>query len=104
MDLEMKPGARFRSAVCATEVAVIRAPTEPLDLRCGGQPVLPIVEARPPGLAPARGFDEGTAVGKRYTNEADTLEVLCTKAGSGSLSVADVRLQLKLAKPLPSSD
>jgi hypothetical protein len=104
MDLEMKPGARFRSAVCETEMAVVRAPGEPMDLRCGGHPVLPMTEARPAGLSPEAGFDEGTAVGKRYTTEAGTLEVLCTKAGAGSLSVADVRLQLKDAKPLPSSD
>ena len=104
MELEMKPGARFRSAVCETEMAVVKAPGEPMDLRCGGHPVLPITEERPSGLSPEAGFDEGTAVGKRYTTEAGTLEVLCTKAGPGSLSVADVRLQLKDAKPLPSSD
>lgn len=104
MDVEMKPGARFRSAVCETEVAVIKAQAEPIDLRCGGQPVLPIARERPPGLSPAPGFDEGTAMGKRYTNEEENLEVLCTKGGQGSLSVADVRLHLKDAKPLPSSD
>lgn len=104
MDLEMKPGVRFRSAVCDTEMAVVRAPGEPMDLRCGGHPVIPITEERRSGRSPEAGFDEGTAVGKRYTNEEGTLEVLCTKAGSGSLSVADVRLQIKDAKPLPSSD
>lgn len=104
MDLEMTPGARFRSAVCDTELAVIKAPGEPLDLRCGGHPVLPIAAERPSGPSPEAGFDEGTAIGKRFTDEAGTLEVLCTKAGSGSLSIADVRLQLKGAKPLPSSD
>jgi hypothetical protein len=104
VDLEMKPGARFRSAVCDTELAVVKAPSEPVDLRCGGQPVLPIATERPGDATPDAGFAEGTLVGKRYTDEAGTLEVLCTKAGSGSLSVADVPLQLKDAKPLPSSD
>jgi hypothetical protein len=104
MELEMKPGARFRSAVCETEMAVVKAPGEPIDLRCGGHPVLPITAERPSGLSPEAGFDEGTVLGKRYTTEAGTLEVLCTKAGPGSLSVADVLLHLKDAKPLPSSD
>ena len=100
----MKPGSRFRSAVCDTEIVVVKASGEPVDLRCGGHPVLPIAEERPSDLAPEPGFDEGTAMGKRYTDEAATLELLCTKGGSGSLSIADDRLQLKDAKPLPSSD
>jgi hypothetical protein len=37
-------------------------------------------------------------------NEAGDLEVLCTKPGDGALSLVDAPLQLKEAKPLPSSD
>jgi hypothetical protein len=33
-----------------------------------------------------------------------TLEVLCTKPGDGSLSIGDTPLQVKEAKPLPASD
>ena len=43
-------------------------------------------------------------LGKRYTDEGSTLELLCTKAGAGSLSIGDVRMQLSGAKPLPASD
>jgi hypothetical protein len=50
------------------------------------------------------GFDKGTALGKRYTDDDGTLEVLCTKAGPSSLSLGDAPLDIKEAKPLPSSD
>jgi hypothetical protein len=43
-------------------------------------------------------------MGKRYANEEAGLEVLVTKAGSGTLSVGAVVLPLKDAKALPSSD
>jgi hypothetical protein len=43
-------------------------------------------------------------LGKRYVHEAAGLEVLCTKAGDGSLTVAGELLPQKDAKPLPSSD
>jgi hypothetical protein len=35
---------------------------------------------------------------------AGTVELLCVKAGQGSLSIAGVRLKIKDAKTLPSSD
>ena len=37
-------------------------------------------------------------------NEGGDLELLCTKPGEGSLGSAGVELQIKGAKPLPSSD
>jgi hypothetical protein len=46
----------------------------------------------------------GTLLGKRYADPASGLEVLCTKAGEGSLSIGDEPLAVKDAKPLPSSD
>ena len=55
-------------------------------------------------LTPEPGFDGGTQLGKRYTDETGGLELLCTKGGPSSLSVGDVVLQIKDAKPLPSSD
>jgi hypothetical protein len=100
---ELKAGARFRSQTCATEVVVVKGAGE-VDLRVGGQPVLPIDDAGDPTGAPVAPFDQGTLVGKRYTDEGETLEVLCTKAGEGSLSVGDTAMNVKGAKPLPSSD
>jgi hypothetical protein len=43
-------------------------------------------------------------MGKRYTDEEDSIEVLCTKGGEGSLSIGDALMVVKGAKPLPSSD
>jgi hypothetical protein len=104
MELELKPGVRVRSVVCDTELIVVKSPGVPVDLRCGGHPVIAHGDApsEKPSVEP--GFDEGTKIGKRYTGEAGTLELLCTKGGAGSLSIGDVRMELKDAKPLPSSD
>jgi hypothetical protein len=101
---EIKPGARFRSSVCDVEVIVIKAGSSEIDLRCGGREMLPAGTPQPEGQAPEPGFDGGTLLGKRYTDEKGTLELLCTKAGSSSLSVGETVLQVKDAKPLPSSD
>ncbi|GAY07619.1 hypothetical protein [Pseudonocardia sp. N23] len=46
----------------------------------------------------------GLLLGKRYTDESRTLEVLVTKAGAGPLSVGGAVLTVKAAKPLPASD
>jgi hypothetical protein len=102
--IQLKPGTRLRSATDETELIVIRAPAEPIDLRCGGHPVLPH-EAAPSAVLPIDSAHAGgCALGKRYVNEDGTLEVLCTKAGEGGLSVGEVALTPKAAKPLPSSD
>lgn len=101
--MELKPGMRLSSGVCATEVVVVRPPSSDVDLRCGGQPMHPKGGAAGGGdLDP--GFSEGTLIGKRYSDEATGLEVLCTKGGEGSLSLGLEPLHLKDAKPLPSSD
>lgn len=102
--MQLRPGQRLRSAVCATEVIVIRAPEGDVDLRCGGSPVGELEGGVPPAGAPGSGHDTGTLLGKRYADEALGLEVLCTKAGTGSLAVGDDPLPSKEARPLPSSD
>ena len=61
-------------------------------------------EDPPSGVTVEGGFDKGTLLGKRYVNEAGDLEILATKAGESSLSVGDEPLEIKAAKPLPSSD
>lgn len=82
----------------------MRSDDEDIDLRCGGQPMVPLGEEPSAGLSLEPAFAEGTAIGKRYTNETGELEILCTKPGAGSLSIGDELLVLKEAKPLPSSD
>jgi hypothetical protein len=104
MSVQVKPGTRLRSAVCGTEVVVVRASAGEIDLRCGGHPMLPLDATPPAGLAALPGYDEPTALGKRYTDPAETVELLCTVGGPSALSAGDARLEIKGAKPLPASD
>jgi hypothetical protein len=101
----LKPGTRLRSAVCATEVMVIQAPETPVALTCGGAALalLGAPAPAPPG-DPAPPAGGGTQIGKRYVNEAGTLELLCTKPGAGTLAADGTALAIKTARPLPSSD
>ena len=99
--MELKPGARLQSQADTTQVVVVAAPSGDVDLRCGGHPMVPI-GAESAALA-SDGFDEGTQVGKRYADADLGLEVLCTKAGTCSLSIGQEALHIKGAKPLPSS-
>ena len=96
----MKPGTKLKSTVCDTEVMVIRGSGAAVE--CGGTAM---VEERPAERGtPKAGWDKGTQIGKRYVDAAGSFELLCVKAGQGSLSIGGVALQLKDAKPLPASD
>ena len=96
----MKPGSKLKSAVCDTEVMVIKGSN--VVVECGGAPM---ADDRPADRKPINpAFAEGTKMGKRYVDAAGTVELLCVKAGQGSLSIAGAALLLKDAKPLPSSD
>ncbi len=101
---ELTVGARLRSAVCATEVMVVAAPDGDLEMTCGGATMIGMDEDAPEGATVSSDAAEGSALGKRYTNGDGDLEVLCTKPGDGSVGVNGELLELKDAKPLPSSD
>ena len=103
MALQLKAGTRLRSVTDTTEVVVVKAPGDPVDLRCGGQPLV-AMDAEVTPQAVESGFDGGTQLGKRYADEELGLEILCTKGGEGSLSVGETVLDVKGAKPLPASD
>jgi hypothetical protein len=100
--VELKPGTRLESVTCDTQVVVVRAPADDLDLRCGGEPMQPIGAGG--DRKPITGAGDPTLTGKRYADEDLGLELLCTRAGDGGLSVGDRPLLVKGAKPLPSSD
>jgi hypothetical protein len=100
---QLKAGTRIKSAVCSTELMVIQAPDGDVDVRCGGIPLIGI-EDEPSGGAIDPNWKTGTQIGKRYVDEAGTLELLCTKPGEGGLSLGGTALVLKEAKPLPASD
>jgi hypothetical protein len=98
---DVTAGQRLRSAVCATEVIVVRAPDVPVEVSCGGHPM---TESPGQSGTPAAGGDEGTLLGKRYVDEQTGLEVLCTKPGTGGLTAGGRPLTIKAPKPLPASD
>lgn len=96
----MKAGSKLKSTVCDTEVMVIRG--SDVVVECGGQPM---ADEKPAALGELNAaFAEGSKIGKRYVDTAGTVELLCVKAGKGSLAIGGVVLQTKDAKPLPSSD
>jgi hypothetical protein len=96
----MKPGTKLKSAVCETEVMVIRGSDAVAE--CGGSPMVETRPAERGAIDPA--FAQGTKIGKRYVDAAGTCELLCVKAGQGTLAIRGAALQIKDAKPLPSSD
>jgi hypothetical protein len=102
MPIALKAGARFRSAVCDTHIMVIKAPAGEYDLCCGGVAMIAPNATGSGTLDPA--MAGGTLIGKRYVNADESIELLCTKGGQGSLSLNGVKLEVKQAKQLPSSD
>jgi hypothetical protein len=100
----LKAGLRLKSAVCSTEVMVIRSPPGEHDLRCGGIAMLAAGEAAPAGAVADPALAKGTLVGKRYVDADEKCEILCTKGGDGTLSLDGVPMDVKQAKALPSSD
>lgn len=100
--MQLKAGQRLASVTCDTTVIVVKGSGD-VDLRCGGAAMGDVGAAaeRQP-VHPDHGA--GTQMGKRYADDELGLEVLCTKPGAGSLSVGEVALPVKGAKPLPASD
>jgi len=97
----LRPGEQLASTVGSTRVVVVRAPAgeRPL-VACGGEPMVPA--AGSPGKPSPE--PEATLIGKRYVNEAGTVELLCTCSGSGVLTCDGAPMTIKAAKPLPASD
>ena len=104
MSMTLKPGARLFSAVCSTEMIAVKAPAGEVDVTIGG--VAPVLSAadRDRSGSVVEGHGGGASMGKRYVDEAETVELLCTKAGEGVPAVGGELLQHKEAKALPASD
>lgn len=98
----LSTGQRLKSGVCTTEIMVITAPPEDLDLTCGGSPMTANGDESNAGLNPD--FADGSTIGKRYVNADGKLEILCVKPGDGSLAIAGDKLKLKDSKKLPKTD
>jgi hypothetical protein len=101
--MQLKPGTRLWSQTSTAAVIVVRAPADGLaEVECGGAPMA----AQPPPAPPAEtaGDDGRVLLGKRYTDEAGRLELVCTVAGAGPLTLDGVVLGIKAARSLPASD
>jgi hypothetical protein len=88
------PGQKLRSEASTAQLIVIRAPGGDVELTCAGAAL----------SAEAVALDADLLVGKRYGDPDDTVELLCTAAGSGPLAINGVELAERAAKSLPSSD
>jgi hypothetical protein len=102
--MKLKVGQSLASATDATAVIVIRAPGGEVSLTCGGQEMVdPKSDAAIAAKAAGPGAG-GLQLGKRYVDDDETVELLCTKPGSSALEYNGKGLSLKEAKALPSSD
>jgi hypothetical protein len=102
--MKLRAGQQVASAVDTTTMIVVKAPNEDVELTCGG---VEMVDPKSPsrtldGAAAANGG--GTLLGKRYSDDAIGIELLCTKGGPGTVEVNGTALPLKTSKPLPASD
>jgi hypothetical protein len=93
------------STVDTTAVVVVRAPGDDLEITCGGAVMTgpDELEAATTGVPDPEQMG-GSLLGKRYADEGLGVELLCTRAGDGTLAVNGVPLALKGPKPLPASD
>lgn len=100
----MKVGSRLRSKTSTVEVIVVKAAASASPLTCGGDEMVPPAEA--PAVAGGGEVpdEDKVLLGKRYRDAESAVEVLCTKAGAGPLSIDGRRLVMAEAKLLPSSD
>jgi len=101
--LDLKPGSRWKSAVCDAEIVVVKKQSAPIILECGAEALSPVRRRE----MPQHRLRLSMRPGPRSANLRDEetgLEVLCSKTGAGSLSVAGRPLTLRDAKQLPSSD
>ncbi|WIM89721.1 hypothetical protein PT015_09990 [Candidatus Mycobacterium wuenschmannii] len=99
----MKSGTRLQSQVCDTQVIVVKAANDLTDLWCGGTAMITLDADVDPTATLDPRLAEGTVMGKRWFDAAGS-EVLVTKPGAGTLTLGDVPLSVKDAKPLPASD
>ncbi len=85
--MKLRPGQKLHSAVCDAQVVVVRAPSDAVEVGCGGAPLLDDgLEADSAStLDPSLG--DGPQLGKRYADDDLGLELLCTRPGTGALTV-----------------
>ena len=102
--MQLKAGTRLRSATDACEVVVVKAPAEPVDLRCGGHPFLP-ADAEATAESIEAGFDQAAPSWASATATRSSASRSCApRPAKDAISVGETVLDVKGAKPLPASD
>ena len=102
--MKLRPGQKLHSAVCAAQVVVVKAPPDDVDVGCGGVPLLEDGQSPEGDVTLDATLGDGPLLGKRYADDELGVELLCTRPGTGALTVDGRLLPVKGAKPLPSSD
>src|SRR5260221_1129751 len=105
MLMKRSRGQALASPVDTTTVIVVRDRDSEIDVTCAG---VEMWDPKGGGEAPGGTADPeqltGSLLGKRYAHDELGLELLCTKAGQGTIAVNGVPLAQKGPKPLPASD
>ena len=99
--MSLKAGMRLFAQNSSCEVIVVKSADTVGSLSCAGLEMLPDA---PGEAAPRTPGDPMIQLGKRYVDDNDLIEVLCTKAGAGPLAIDGRELVMKTARPLPASD
>ena len=102
--MELRPGLKLQSAVSDVQVVVVKAPAGEVEVGCGGAPMVADGDPVDASATLDASLGDGPQLGKRYADDERGIELLCAKGGDGALTVDGEVLQLKGAKPLPSSD
>lgn len=97
--MELRPGLKVKSMVSEAEFIVVRGTGEG-DLQSGGEPVTEDIAAVPSGAT----VEGEVLLGKRYSDESGSVEIMCVKAGAGTLTLDGAALQVRPPRSLPSSD
>ncbi|MFN2538747.1 MAG: hypothetical protein ABR549_11480 [Mycobacteriales bacterium] len=97
-------GQTLASTVDTTTVVIVRAPQDEVVITCGGAEMVDAKTGAGTGGTADPAMQDGTLLGKRYADEQLGLELLCSKAGTGTLAANGNPLAVKDAKALPSSD
>ena len=102
--MKLRPGQKLHSAVCDAQLVVVKAPSDAVEVGCGGAPLLDDGHEADGSATLDPSLGDGPLLGKRYADDDLGLELLCTRGGAGALTVDGRSLLVKGAKPLPSSD
>ena len=99
--MKLRVGQTLYSSVDDATVVVIRAPEDDATVNYGGAEM---TDVKPDAAGSGAQSGEGMLLGKRYADDETGMEVLCTKAGAGALTIGGRPIGAKEAKKLPASD